>query len=197
MQQIIIFGGAFDPPHLGHKHVVSQVLERQICEQIWLLPVGEHPFAKKMADDHHRLTMLELLFADLQTQFPSRITINTYEIDKQGVGYTYDTLQHFSNKFPDSQFSFLIGSDNIASFHKWRNYQQLLDQFKFLVYPRKNHPIHNLLPGMVPLQNFSEIEISSTQVKEALRQKREKDNLADLVGVPVADYIIKNGLYTN
>jgi len=66
--QIALFGGTFDPPHLGHYQVVKELLQRQVTDAVWFVPVKNHPFAKKMTAANHRLAMLEILVAELQNE---------------------------------------------------------------------------------------------------------------------------------
>lgn len=184
---IILFGGAFDPPHVGHLQVVRSILEEELADQVWLVPVGQHPFAKKMSADVDRLAMLELTFTQLDS-----VEIKTYELEKKGVGYSYQTLQHFSQLYPTDTFSWLIGSDNLASFHQWGFYQELLQEFKVYVYPRKGFQLNPLYPGMTILSEVPEVAISSSEIKEKMTHGLP---ITDHVVPAVEQYIIENKLY--
>jgi nicotinate-nucleotide adenylyltransferase len=183
---IVLFGGAFDPPHLGHQNITRALLEQKLADEVWYVPVGEHHFGKKMASAEDRVAMLQLVLDD------PRVKIERYEIDTAGISYTHKTLEALSAQYPEHHFSWIIGSDNLPSFHKWGDYQALLKEFPFYVYPRKDFPMQPLYEGMTPLQQVPEVAISSTDVRAALRAAHPITNLVD---PQVAEYIKQKGLY--
>ena len=91
---IVLFGGAFDPPHLGHQHITQSLLDQKIADEVWYVPTKEHPFSKPMTPAKHRLAMLELIVTD------PRIKIEEYELDKEGISYSRDTLDFLSQSHP-------------------------------------------------------------------------------------------------
>jgi len=189
--QIILFGGAFDPPHLGHQQVTQSLLEQNITEEVWYVPAKEHPFSKEMSPARHRLAMLELIIAD------PRIKIEHYELDKEGISYSRDTLDYLSAKYPEHSFSWVVGSDNLPDFHKWgdsqgRGYQDLLANYRFYVYPRKGFPMKPLYDNMAPLTNVKEVVASSTEAREQVKANQPIDQLVDPA---IADYIQAHDLY--
>lgn len=190
--KIILFGGAFDPPHLGHQFIVKNILDLKLADEVWYVPAKTHPFAKKLTVDEHRLAMLEFLVADDQ-----RTKIETYELDKDGVSYSHETLDALAQKYPEHEFAWLIGSDNLAKFHLWgdsrgRDFKAMLAKYHFYVYPRKGHPFSPLYDNMVPLENMKEIEVSSTLVREMIKHHQD---ISKLVKDEVVQYIKKNNLY--
>jgi nicotinate-nucleotide adenylyltransferase len=189
--KICLFGGAFDPPHLGHQTVAAELIARGLADQIWFVPTKIHSFGKVMTDEQHRLALLQLI----QTQ---QTRIETYELEQAGVSYSFNTLEALAKKHPEHQFSWVIGSDNLAKFHEWgdaqgRNYQQLLAAFPFYVYPRHGFPFDPLYPGMTALKELPEITVSSTQVRERVVQNQ---SLTGFVDPAVANYINKHQLYS-
>ncbi len=189
--KIVLFGGAFDPPHIGHQQITTALLEQGIADEVWYVPAKEHPFSKSMSPAEHRLAMLQLI-----TDNP-RVKIETYELEKKGVSYSRDTLDHLSQQYPEHSFSWIIGSDNLPDFHKWedsqgRGYQNLLANYQFYVYPRKNFPFEPLYDNMVPLQDMAEIEASSTEARQQVRTSQPIDHLVDKA---VADYMQEHSLY--
>jgi len=189
--KIILFGGAFDPPHLGHQQVSQAILDQDIADEVWYVPAKEHPFSKKMSQASHRVAMLELIIND------PRVKIELFELNKTGVSYSRDTLDYLSAKYPEHTFSWVIGSDNLPEFHKWvdskgDNYQDLLKHYRFYVYPRQNFPIEPLYNNMIPLDNVDEVEVSSTTVREKISRG---ENVQGLVDPAVAVYIDSNQLY--
>jgi len=190
--KIILFGGAFDPPHLGHHLIVKNILDLKLADEVWYVPAKTHPFAKKLTDNNHRLAMLEFLVAD-----DHRTKIETYELDKDGISYSHETLDALAEKYPEHEFAWLIGSDNLPKFHLWgdsqgRDFKDMLGKYSFYVYPRKGHPFSPLYGNMIALENMAEIEVSSTLVRDMIKHQQD---LSKLVRDEVIQYIKKNKLY--
>lgn len=191
MKKILLFGAAFDPPHLGHELMVREALRLEWWDGVWLLPAKRHPFSKQLAPTAQRLAMLQLLVVDLADP---RVRVEEYELNQDVVGYTYRTLKALSANHPNDDFSFLVGSDNLAQFHRWDQYQQMLDEFPFYVYPRSGFPLRPLYPGMIPLSDVEQVNISSTQVRNLIK---DKQSVSHLILPQIAEYIEQHQLYTN
>lgn len=198
---ILVFGGTFNPPHLGHQLMVQQVLLHTLpdgrrVDQVWLLPVGQHSFAKEFVAAEHRLAMLELLKLSVIKQhdptWGGKIVLEEYEIHQKTESQTYATLSFLAKKHPEHDFSFLIGSDNLAQFHRWHQYQEMLQMHSFYVYPRTGYPLEPLYEGMIPLRGFIESSVSSTVVRQALLEGRDMTSLLD---PHISSYIQKEGLF--
>jgi len=182
---IMLFGGSFDPPHNGHSQIAHAIIENKIADQIWFIPCYSHPFSKSLSASHHRLNMVSFLTN-------SHILVNNYEIEKEGMSFSFDTLSYFQKTQPQHRFSWLMGSDQLVSFHKWKNYKELLGSIKVYVYPREGFPFDPLYENMVPLNDFPLITISSTIVREKV--KCEGD-ISGLVPEKVEEYISEHNLY--
>lgn len=197
--KIIVFGGTFNPPHLGHQLMIEQVLSKPIAglvfDQLWLLPVGQHSFAKQFVSNEHRLTMLELMRQAICQKNPilkDKILIEKYELERAEESQTFATLEALSKQYPQHQFSFLIGSDNLGKFHLWHDYQLMLSKYPFYVYPRIDFAFQPFYEGMIALQDFPQMQVSSTQVRTALLNKSSLDGL---LNVKVIEYIKNNKLF--
>lgn len=183
---IAVFGGAFDPPHLGHLTIARQLLRQKLADQVWFLPVKYHPFLKDLTPEHHRLAMLEL------TLEPG-MKINTFELEQSETTYTYNTLQQLAQLNPQYTFSFVIGSDNLQKFNQWDHYQDLVKEFPFFVYPRQGFPLQPLYENMRVISDVEEVKISSTQIRELIAAKK---SVPELVHPAVAQYITQHALYS-
>lgn len=188
--KIALFGGAFDPPHAGHQQVTAALLLHQLFDEVWYVPVGEHAFPgfkpKEMVSAEHRLAMLKLICDQ------PAIRVEEYELTKSGPSYTYDTLQYLTAQYPEHEFGWIIGSDNLAGFHKWLDVHALLLNHHFYVYPRAGYPMEPLFPQMTALTQLPSIEVSSTEVRAALSTG---SSIQDLVDPRVAQYIETHHLY--
>ena len=198
--KILVFGGTFNPPHLGHQLMVEQALTKiadngVVFDQLWLLPVGQHSFAKQFVSNQHRLVMLELMKQAIYEKNPvlkDKIFIEKYELERNEESQTFATLEALSKQYPEHHFSFLIGSDNLEKFHLWHNYQLMLSKYSFYVYPRINFAFQPLYEGMIALDGFPKMQVSSTQVREAFTNKTSLDGL---LNVKVIEYIKDNKLF--
>ena len=191
-KKILLFGGSFDPPHLGHELVIHNALSQLEPDELWVMPCWEHAFGKKMTRAKQRLAMCRLLVSGIGDK---RVIVSTLEIDEQLFGSTYETLKLLHSprfNIPDTKYDFLIGSDQLAGFHRWREYKKLLKEMTFYVYPRAGFKVEPWYEEMRLIEGGEVSWVSSTQV----RKKIAKDEgIGDLVPERIAEYIFSNGLY--
>lgn len=183
--KICLFGGAFDPPHLGHLHVAQSMLDQHICDEVWFVPVKQHPFGKEIPENGRRENMLKLVITQ-------GMKIDRYELEHPGKSYSFGTLEALSKQYPEHQFSWVIGTDNLTEFHKWYKFEELLQKYTVYVYPRHGYPFEPWYPGMQKIEQVEEVRISSTEVREKVRNTQP---IADLVDPAVEQYIRDNNLY--
>lgn len=182
---ITLFGGAFDPPHNGHLQIARELLSLHLADEVWFLPVKYHAFDKKLTAGDHRLAMLKRFIEP-------KMKIETYELQQDSTNFTYNTLVSLRQHCPEHTFSFVIGSDNLANFHKWDNFEEMVRDFTFYVYPRKGYPLEPLQDNMVILDKVQEIDVSSTEVKKLVHQDEPIDSLVPPV---INSYIKEHNLY--
>lgn len=190
--KIALFGGAFDPPHLGHLQVIKNLLEKNIADEVWLVPTGTHDFQKQMQPASVRLKMLNLLMAQLPSNLKDKVKIESCELERRGVSHTIDTLNEVSSRHLENDFSFVIGSDNLKKFHLWDRYQEILQSYPVIVYPRKNYPATPFYQGMVLLNEVEQVTVSSTMIKEKLLNLQ---SVGDMLPQEILDFIQEERLY--
>lgn len=190
--RIILFGGAFDPPHSGHLQVISSLLENDLADEVWLVPVGVHDFQKQISLASFRVQMLELLIAELPQNLQEKTKIEKCELSRPGVNHTIDTLNQLSKQYTQHQFSWVIGSDNLAKFHLWDRYELILSQYHVYVYPRFKFLLNPIYQGMTPLTQMKQVEVSSTEIKQYLRDGGIKPQL---LPKSILDFINQEHLY--
>jgi nicotinate-nucleotide adenylyltransferase len=183
--KIMLFGGSFDPPHLGHQTMAEEIIRKKIADEVWFVPCYKHPFDKKISPVKERLEMLSFLVSD-------KIKICDYEIKKDEISFTIDTLNYFSQKMPDNEFSLLIGSDQLQNFCKWKNYQDILKNYQVFVYPRIDYPVNNLYKEMIILSDVREVPVSSTVIRQGVAKK---ENVGKMLNSKVEKYIKNYSLY--
>lgn len=191
MRKIGIFGGSFNPIHVGHALIASYIVENCGLDSLWLMVSPLNPLKedKKMMSDYHRLRMCELVSRRLQN-----VITSAFEFDLPKPSYTIDTLNALQEKFPDDEFYLVIGADNWCLFDKWKDGDQIIEKYHILIYPRRGYEIN------IPVQYSSRvsivdapmIEISSTQIRERLSQMKD---ITFYVPDGVERYIVKNRLY--
>ena len=192
MKYVGLFFGSFNPIHLGHLAVADFFAKKTSIDEVWFVVTPHSPFKEKskLMEDHHRLTMVELAI-----EGKSKFKACSEEFGLPTPNYTVDTLYHLKKKYPENQFIILLGQDNMAHFLKWKDYDQILDQFKLFIYPRsKSGKIHPRLLKHEKINYFkgSLKEFSATEIREAIKNKKSK---SDLLPSKIRDYIEKFKLY--
>lgn len=190
--KIGLYFGSFNPIHIGHLIIANQLVENSDLDQIWFVVTPHNPFKKKstLLDNHQRLEMVYLATKDYDTLKESDI-----EFSLPQPNYTVNTLAYLTEKHPTKDFSLIMGEDNLKSFHKWKNYQVILDNHHIYVYPRisegvtetqfDNHPkIHHV---EAPI-----IEISSTLIRNSIKADK---NVKPLLSEDVWTYLDQMGFY--
>lgn len=185
--RIGILGGSFDPPHIGHLLVARQTLEVMKLDQVWLMPYFAHSWDNTFSSPSDRLLMTKLTEEE-------KIITSVEEIDNKTKSYTIDTVRRLKQKFSHT-FFWIVGSDELKDFKRWKDYQQLVKEITFLVFPRNRYPLPDISsPGfsLVSSPYLVTSNISSTIVRSRL-----KNNLSveGLISEPVLSYITKHKLY--
>jgi nicotinate-nucleotide adenylyltransferase len=169
---ITLFGGSFNPPHLGHLIVIHQASELiPDMDQLWVLPAYRHTFQKNLAPAQHRLEMCQRL-VDEANKFSSGVKLSRLEVDNKLSGETYEAVRLLKKESPKHSFSFLMGSDQLKSFKKWGNWTKLLEQMPFFVYPRAGYKNRIGFPNMTLLHSATQVvtNISSTLIRERIKK---------------------------
>lgn len=185
--KIGILGGNFNPVHFTHLMMADQVAQRLDLDKVWLMPeaLPPHVDEKKTISAEHRVNMLELAI----TGNP-RLSLELGEVERGGKSYTYDTMKLLTQKYPDTDFYFIIGSDMVEYLPKWYKIEALLDLVQFVAVQRSTTAIESPYPVQwldLPLSS-----VSSTSLRMMFKEGIEP---AYLMPQTVIDYIQKNKLY--
>ncbi len=137
----IIFGGSFDPPHMGHLALMEYVLKKEYCLHLDIVPALQSPLKDEvpLASSEDRIAMLEMMKEELvrhRNIDVNRISIQAIELNRKGPSYTIETLQQLENTYPHQSLALLVGSDILENIHLWYKVESLLEQYTFLVYKR-------------------------------------------------------------
>jgi len=189
-ERIGLFGGTFDPVHLGHTVVAEWMLHHFDLRKIFFIPNRIHPFQKRkdVTASELRLEMLSLALTD----FP-HFKISRFELDRPEVSYTIDTMRYFAREHPQYDLYLLIGSDICQEFDSWKEPHAILHMSKVVVYKRRKAGKHNSVHSKAFIYTESPlIEISSSQIREAVRQGIPFRSLVD---PRVYQFILNHRLY--
>lgn len=166
-----IFGGTFNPIHLGHLALANYLCEENWVDELWFLITPQNPFKQEqtLLDNHLRMKMVEAAIAD----YP-RFKASDFEFTLPRPSYTITTLQKLSEAYPDREFVLIIGADNWAAFDKWKSPEEILRNHRILVYPRPGYEINpHELPAQVKAVNTPLLEISSTFIRESIASGKD------------------------
>jgi nicotinate-nucleotide adenylyltransferase len=190
MSRIGIFGGSFDPVHLGHQLVAQAALEELQLDRVFFVPAAQSPFKPdhKLAPASQRAAMLRLALAA-----KTWAEIDTQELDRGGVSYTIDTVSNFRQRLPGAELFYLIGADHVAQLPKWRHAAELAKLATFVVIPRPGEPPVPTPAGFrLQWLNGHPVTISASDIRSRVQGHRPVDLL---VGPAVAEFIRNNRLY--
>jgi nicotinate-nucleotide adenylyltransferase len=190
--KIGLYFGTFNPIHVGHLIIANHMAEHAGLDQVWMVVTPHNPLKKKetLLDDYHRLQMVHLATEDFPKIKPSDI-----EFKLSQPNYTVNTLVHLQEKFPDHEFSLIMGEDNLKSLHKWKNHEVILKHHDIYVYPRISNEIENLTFKNHPkihLIDAPVVEISSTFIRDNIKKGK---NVQPLLPHKVWEYIDHNNFY--
>jgi nicotinate-nucleotide adenylyltransferase len=128
-----LFFGSFNPIHNGHLIIAGYMVEFAGLKEVWFIVSPHNPLKEKstLLEDHHRLAM-----ANIAVEDDPRLRASNIEFHLPKPSYTIDTLTYLQEKYPEKEFVLIAGSDTLPTFHKWKNYEELLKQYEFYIYPR-------------------------------------------------------------
>lgn len=190
--KIGLYFGTFNPIHTGHLIIANHLVEFSDLDEVWLVVTPHNPHKQKntLLNDYHRLEMVHLATEDYPKLKPSDI-----EFKLEQPNYTVNTLAHLEEKFPKHEFSLIMGEDNLNSFHKWKNYEVILERHNIYIYPRitadnsknqlANHQKVHKIDAPV-------VEISSTFIRNGIKEKK---NIKPMLPEKVWEHIDRNLFY--
>ncbi|WP_163708066.1 nicotinate (nicotinamide) nucleotide adenylyltransferase [Mangrovibacterium lignilyticum] len=166
-----LYFGTFNPIHIGHMAIANYMLEFTELEKLWFVVSPQNPFKNKkhLLDDYQRLELVNRAIED-----DYRFSANSIEFSLPKPSYTIDTLAHLQEKYPQHEFSLIMGSDNLEFLNKWKNHEQLLAYYHILVYPRPGFESSEWL--RFPNINLIEaplMEISASFIRNSIKEGKD------------------------
>jgi len=190
--KIGLYFGTFNPIHVGHLTIANYMVEYSDLDQVWFVVTPHSPFKKKstLLDNNHRYQMVDRAVEEYPNLRTSDIEFNLPQ-----PNYTIDTLTYLEEKYPDYEFALIMGEDNLKSFHKWKNYELILERHHIYVYPRisdgsiktqfdNHHKIHKVDAPIM--------ELSSTFIRNAIKEGK---NIRPMLPEHVWSYLDEMNFY--
>tara|TARA_B100000900_G_scaffold357216_1_gene327373 strand:- start:1057 stop:1629 length:573 start_codon:yes stop_codon:yes gene_type:complete len=169
--KIGLFFGSFNPLHIGHMTIAQYMVEFTYLEQVWFIVSPQNPFKEKstLLDQHQRLMMVRIATEDY-----SKFQASNIEFKLPKPSYTVDTLTYLKEKYPTHDFALIMGSDNLNSFHKWKNYKYILEEHELYVYPRpKSKDCALTSHKKVYLTQAPIMDISASFIRKSIAEKKD------------------------
>ena len=177
MKKIGLYFGTFNPIHVGHLVIANYMANYTDLEEVWLVVSPQNPFKEKdsMLEDYHRLSLVKIAVED-----NSQLKASNIEFNLPKPSYTINTLVYLNEKHPTNEFNLIMGEDNLRTFHKWKNYERILEKSNLYVYPRvlnpqtekkTNSPLHS--HPKVKICDAPVMKISSSFIRNAIKNNTD------------------------
>ena len=190
--KIGLFGGSFNPIHNAHVKLASTICKEAGLDEVWFLVTPHNPLKqqKGLMDEKDRLAMVRLAL-----EKEPNLKASDYEFHLERPSYTWNTIQHLSEDYPENEFYIIIGGDNWQIFHHWAHHEEILRDYHIIVYPRKDSTIDTTsLPHSVSIVRMPEMDISSTMIRQLLRNGKD---ISPYVCPKVAQYLRNTATITS
>lgn len=202
-KKVGLFFGSFNPIHVGHLIIANYILNATDLVEIWFVVSPHNPHKKKssLLEDYHRLAIVKEAIDD-----NIKFKVSDIEFNLPQPSYTVDTLAYLKEKYPEKLFSLIMGEDNLRSFHKWKNYEVILENNPIYIYPR-TYTIQEIDGGNVTVESITNkiknhsnitftdapiIQISSSLIR---RMIKEGKSVKYLLNEPAFKYVDEMNFY--
>ncbi len=190
--RIGVFGGTFNPPHMGHLRLAKIVRERFGLDRVLWIPNSRSPFktGEELAEAADRLAMIRAA-----TEGDAAFSVSEIEIWQRGASYTVDTLRKLREEHPDAAFRLIVGSDQWSEFSRWREPEEIVRHAPLIVFPRAGYERAAVPAGFEKYVEFADtplINLSSTDIRQRIRAGRSVRYMAPPA---VLEIIEERGLY--
>lgn len=194
-KRVLLYFGSFNPVHRGHIALAEYAISDGFADQVVLIVSPQNPHKEQgdLAAEFSRYEMCQAACA--ASQYPEQIQVSAVEFTLPRPSYTIDTLNFLTENFGEQmEFSILMGADNIENFHRWKSYEQIIDNYPILVYPRTGYYLSRsqFAERVVFLENAPLFDISATEIRKAIAEGRD---ISDMVIPEVEQYIRNNKLW--
>ena len=190
MKKTGLFFGSFNPIHVGHLIIANTMLTESELDEVWFVVSPQNPLKERssLLADRHRLQMVRVAIEDNY-----RMRACDVEFNLPVPSYTVVTLAHLGEQYPEREFCLIMGSDNLDNFHRWRNYEHILENYQIYVYPRPGHSGGELAKHRnVHIVEVPMMDISSSYIRERIGKRLSVEYL---LTEPVYKYLTEMHFY--
>lgn len=186
-----LYFGSFNPVHVGHLIIASHAVNETDLNQVWFVVSPQNPFKQSasLLNEYHRLHLIKSAIDG-----ENNLRASSVEFSLPKPSYTVDTLVYLKEKYPEHEFSILMGSDGFQNLNKWKNYKVLVANYSFYIYKRPGFEVTETFGATIQILDAPLLEISSTHIRELIRNKR---SIRFLVPDIVKEEIEQAGYYKN
>jgi len=172
--KIGLFFGSFNPMHIGHKIIASYMAEFSDLGKVIFVVSPENPLKQKktLLDQSHRLQIIRVEVED-----NLKLAVSDIEFSMPQPSYTIDTLARLKEDYPENEYALIMGADNLQNFHKWKNYEQILENHSIYVYPRPGIEINRTHQNIHIIDGVPQIEISASFIRNSIKEGKEVSSL--------------------
>lgn len=191
MRKIGLFFGSFNPVHVGHLIIANYMAEQTELEEVWLVVTPQNPLKNKrtLANNYDRLHLV-----NLSIENNPRLKASNIEFGLPQPSYTIDTLTYLREKYPQDQFTLIMGGDNLRTLHKWKNYELLLRDYSIFVYGRPGYDLGPLAEheNVSVFTEVPQMSISASFIRKSLQ---DNHSIQYMVTDPVFEYLQDSDMY--
>lgn len=191
MKKIGLFFGSFNPVHVGHMIIANYLLNESDLDEIWMVVSPHNPLKSKdsLARDYDRLDLLRLAIG----QNP-KLKASDIEFGLPKPSYTIDTLTFLKEKYPNREFALIMGGDNLSTFHKWKNYNSILEHYQIYVYKRPEYELGEFAthPSVHIVGDAPLLHLSASYIRQLVKENK---SIKYLVPDTVYQYLEDNPIY--
>lgn len=186
-----VYGGSFNPIHVGHTSLAKSLCTQGLVDEVWLLVSPLNPLKQ---DSRADILAYEerLALAGIATEDEPCLRVSDFESRLPVPSYTYTTLQRLSAAYPEHDFSLVVGADNWAHFDRWYKSDEIISRYTIIVYKRPGYDVLPSSPNVI-VADTALYDISSTRIREMIRMGIRPS--ADMLSPKVYEYIVSNGFY--
>lgn len=164
---LALYFGSFDPVHIGHLIIANHILNFEKIDKLWFVVSPQNPFKTQssLLNEYNRLHLIRLAI-----EKDPRLSASSVEFNLPKPSYTVDTLAYLHEKYPEDQFSIIMGSDSFQDISKWKNAHAILKNYPILVYHRSGFDVDVKAGTDIKIVEAPRLEISSTQIREFIKK---------------------------
>lgn len=184
-----LFFGSFNPIHVGHMIIANYMVENTDLEEVWLMvtPQNPHKNQRNLLNEYDRLEMANLAIKD-----NPKLRASNFEFNLPRPSFTVDTLIRLKEKYPGYEFALIMGTDTVNTLPKWKNHEEIINNYKVFAYPRPKAEITFTFDNLEVKENTPMMEISASFLRRCIKNQR---SIRYLVADEVAAFIEKWGYY--